>query len=246
MILLEELDTEFGHIRIVKSKENGRFTYYQNGCSHSEADIEGASTCAYVHVMYSVIRQSQAQRVLMIGCAGGTLATMLHRLGCHVTVVDINPYAFMLAKKYFNMPEEIDCIEEDGWYHLVNITERYDAIAVDAFNNDGTIAGQFILEDFFHAVRKALGHAGIVVMNVILKHDFDMLADRIALNIELAGIPSVLFDWERSSERNIIVAGGKDVGHMQINSDKKPVFIKHELQGIVRRKPITHRSNKTL
>ncbi len=243
MILLEELDTEFGSIRIVKSKEDGRFTYYQDGCAHSEADIEGTSTCAYVHVMYSIIRQSEAKRVLMIGCAGGTLATMLHRLGCQVTVVDINPHAFMLAKKYFNMPEEIHCIEEDGWSHLVNITEPYDAIAVDAFNNDGTVAGQFTIEDFFHTARKTLEHSGIIVMNVIVKHDFDMLADRIALNMESAGMSSVLFDWARSSDRNIIIAGGEGVEHMQINSDRKPAFIKHELQRIIRRKPIKHRSN---
>jgi spermidine synthase len=241
MILLEELDTEFGSIRIVKSKEDGRFTYYQNGCAHSEADIEGTSTCAYVHVMYSILRQSHARRVLMIGCAGGTLATMLHRLGCHVTVVDINPHAFMLAKRYFNMPEEIHCIKEDGWSHLVNITEPYDAIAVDAFNNDGTVAGQFTIEDFFHAARKALAHSGIVVMNAIVKHDFDMLADRVALNMESAGMPSVLFDWERSSDRNVIIAGGKGVEQIHINSDRKPAFIKQELQKIIRRKPIKHR-----
>lgn len=242
MILLEELDTEFGSIRIVKSKEDGRFTYYQDGCAHSEADIEGTSTCAYVHVMYSILRQSQVRRVLMIGCAGGTLATMLHRLGCHVTVVDINPHAFMLAKRYFNMPEEINCVEEDGWSHLVNMTESYDAIAVDAFNNDGTVVGQFILGDFFHVVRKVLGHSGIVVMNVIVKHDFDMLADRVALNMQSAGISPVLFDWSRSSDRNIIVAGGKNVQHIHIGPERKPPLIKHELQRIICRKPREYRS----
>src|SRR3989442_624287 len=98
MILLEELDTEFGNIRITLSKHDGAYTYYQNGCFHSQANSDGISTCAYVHVMYKIIKQSGAQRVLMIGCAGGTLATMLHRLGCQVTVVDINPYAFTIAK----------------------------------------------------------------------------------------------------------------------------------------------------
>jgi hypothetical protein len=73
-----------------------------------------------------------------------------------------------------------------------------------------------------------------------------MLADRIALNMQFAGMPSVLFDWDRGNDRNIIVAGGEGAEQLQINSDKKPGFIKHELQGVVRRKPIRHRSNKVL
>jgi len=246
MILLEELDTEFGNIRIVRSKSNGNCTYYQNGCSHSEADMEGISTCAYVHVMYSIIRQSQAQRVLMIGCAGGTLATMLYNLGCEVTVVDINPHAFTLARRYFNMPEEVTCITEDGWSYILNTPHRYDAIVVDAFGSDGNVAGQFILPDFFRTARDVLAYSGIVLMNVIVNHDFDMLADRIALNMELAEIPAVLFDWSRSTDRNIIVAGGRNSDHMLIDCDKKPPQIRHELQEITRRKARKHCSNTPL
>ena len=237
MILLEELDTEFGSIRIVKSKDDGTFTYYQNGCSHSGADIEGTSTYAYVHVMYSIIRQSQAKRVLMIGCAGGSLATMLYRLGCEVTVVDINPHAFVLAKRYFNMPQEINCVEEDGWSYLVNTQQCYDAVAVDAFNNDGTVSQQFMLVDFFNTVRNVMGADGIVVMNVTVEHDFDMQADRTAHHMELAGMPSVLFDWSRSSDRNMVVAAGRGIEQIHIDSEKNPMSIQHELKRIIRRKP---------
>lgn len=245
MDVLEDLKTEFGNIRIVKSKEDGRLTYYQDGCAHSEADIEGTSTCAYVHVMYSIVRQSQAQKVLMIGCAGGTLATMLHRLGCQVTVVDINPHAFTIARKYFQMPEGIDCIQDDGWQYMLNTAERYDAIAIDAFNNDGSVSQQFILQDFFHLVRKVIKPASVVVMNIIVDHDFDMLADRAAVNMESSGIPSVLFDWEQCSGRNIIVAGGEGTERLRIDLDRKPPLIRHELQRIIRRKPRKHRSNKS-
>src|SRR5271155_278014 len=124
MDLLEDLETEFGNIRIVRYKHDGSHAYYQGFCSHSEANKEGVSTCTYVHTMFGIIRQLDAQRVLMIGCAGGSLATMLHRAGCEVTAVDINPHAFTLAKRYFQMPEEVRCVVGDGRSYMNRTSER--------------------------------------------------------------------------------------------------------------------------
>ena len=236
MILLEDLDTEFGNIKIMRSKRKGSYSYYQEGCFHSEINAEGISACGYVHVMYSIIKQAQARRVLMIGCAGGTLATMLQRMGCEVTAVDINPHAFTLAKRYFQMPEAVKCVVEDGVAYLLKTGERYDAIAIDAFDNDGTVPKKFTTEDFFKIVREALDPFGIVVINVMVGHDLDMLADRIALKMELANLPPVPFDRPGRHDRNVIIAGGV-VDHVQIASSRKPVWVRHELLGIMRRSP---------
>jgi len=236
MILLEELDTEFGHIKIIRSKSDGHCTYYQNDCFHSQATAEGVSTCAYVHVMHSVIRQSEAKDILMIGCAGGTLATMLHRLGCKVTVVDVNPHAFTLARKYFHMPEEVQCIVDDGWSYLLRTGNRYDAIAIDAFSSDGTVPEQFVGEDFFLILKEVLRPSGVVVMNVMVAHDLDLLADRIALNMSAANLPATLFDWPGRTHRNTIIGGGV-VEQIQVVSQKKPRYVRRELQGVIRRLP---------
>jgi spermidine synthase len=234
MILLEELDTECGNIRIVRSKGDGACSYYQGLCLHSQINEDGVSMCGYVHVMYSVIRQSQALRVLMIGCAGGTLGTMLHRLGCKVTVVDINPHAFTLARKHFGMPADITCVVDDGWSYLLKTGRRYDAIAIDAFSGDGSIADEFTGEDCFRIVKEVLDPSGVVVMNVLPEHDLDMLGDRVASNMESAGLPSVIFDRPGKGGRNVVVAGGA-VGHIQIVSFRKPACVRQELHGIIRR-----------
>lgn len=239
MLLLEDLDTEFGNIKIMRSRSDGTCTYYQDACFHSQANAEGVSTCGYVHVMYSIIKQSEARKVLMIGGAGGTLATMLHRLGCQVTVVDINPHTFTLAKKYFQMPEEIECVVEDGRNYLLKTGKRFDAIAIDAFNTDATVPEQFTSEEFFQVARKVLRPSGVVAMNVMIAHDFDLLADRIALNMEAADLPAILFDWQGRNDRNIIIAGGA-VEQMQIRAYKKPSFVRREVQGIIRRSPKKH------
>ena len=234
MILLEELDTEFGNIKIMRSRHDGTCSYYQEACFHSQINAEGVSTCGYVHVMYSVIRQALARRVLMIGCAGGTLATMLHHLGCKVTVVDINPHAFTLAKKYFRMPEEVECVVGDGWSYLHKTAQRFDAIAIDAFSSDGFVPEQFTNEDFYRVVREALDPLGVVVVNVMVAHDIDMLADRIALNMQASNMPAVLFDRPGLRDRNVIIAAGA-VDHIRIASHRKPVGVRHELRGIIRR-----------
>lgn len=236
MLLLEELDTEFGNIKIMRSRSDGTYTYYQDSCFHSQATAKGISTCGYVHVMDSIIRQSGAHSVLMIGCAGGTLATMLHRLGCKVTVVDINPHAFRLARKYFQMPDDIECIVEDGCAYLLKNWQRFDAIAIDAFNTDATVPKQFTSEEFFEMVSKVLRPCGVVAMNVMVAHDFDMLADRIALNMEHAGLTTILFDWQGRKNRNIIIACGA-VEQTQVRAYRKPTFVRREVQGIIRRSP---------
>lgn len=139
MMLLEALDTEFGHIKIVKNPSDGRITYYQNMCFHSQATAEGVSTCAYVHVMFEVLRHASPRRVLALGCAGGTLATMLSRLGCEVTMVDINPHAFVFAKRYFQLPDSVECVAEDGRQFIARTQQVYDAIAIDVFDEQGVI-----------------------------------------------------------------------------------------------------------
>ncbi len=232
MMLLEELDTEFGKIRIIQSP-SGICTYYQNGCSHSEADAEGISTCAYIHVLYSLITQSAAKRVLMIGCAGGTLATMLHRAGHQVTVVDINPHAFTLAKRYFHMPEEICCITHDGYAYLQNAPQHYDAIVVDVFSGDGQVPEVFTQPDFFCTARHVLAQDGSVLMNIIVPLD-DMMANDIVHHMASAGLPTFLFDWTNGSDRNIIIAGGSHIANLQVDSDGP---IPYHLKGLKGRKP---------
>ena len=237
MILLEDFHTPYGRIRITKSRSDGTCTYYQDGCCHSQINTEGVSTCGYVHVMYSIIRQTKAQSVLMIGCAGGSLATMLHRLGCDVTMIDVNPHAFTLAKRYFQMPEAVECKIDDGWSYLLRTKRRFDVIAVDAFNSDGTVPEQFTNEAFFMRAKEVLQSSGVITMNVMVDHDMDMRADFIAQNMEAAKMPVILFDWPGQTYRNVIIAGGTVVEQIQITSKNKPKFVEDEVGGVVRRTP---------
>ncbi len=231
MIILEEIKTEYGNIVITQSKRTGFRSYCQDECLHSEAQISGTSTCAYIHVMYHAIRQVNAQKILVIGCAAGSLATMLNRVGCEVDVVDINPYAFSIAWKYFAMPRSVTCYLMDGLKFLQKSPKKYDAIAVDAFSSDGTVPAQFTSVDFFRLARRRLYEDGIVVMNTLVESDEDKTPDEAENTMRKAGMPVIRFDWPMLSHRNIIIAAGnieniQPVEHIGIKS------LRDELRGV--------------
>ena len=61
-------------------------------------------------MMVELIRGAGSDEILIVGGAGGTLATMLWRLNKRVTIVDIDPLAFKIARRYFALPSGIRCV----------------------------------------------------------------------------------------------------------------------------------------
>ena len=102
-----------GHL-IVQDDRTGKVSYWQKEYHQSAADRHGVSTADYIHAMFFFLQQAQSRDVLMIGCGGGTLATMLHRAGVASTVVDLHQMSFDIAHRYFHMPEKIECHTGDG------------------------------------------------------------------------------------------------------------------------------------
>lgn len=236
MALLQQFKTDFGTIRVTRSARDGTLAYYENGCFHSQANRNGISICAYVHVIHEIIRQAHARNVLIIGCAGGTLATMLRRLNCKVTVVDINPMAFAVARRYFRLPADVRCVRRDGKAYLRTTRKYYDAVVVDVFGSDNAVPRKFMTEAFFHRVGDVLSPSGVMVMNVMTANDKDMWADVIARNAQSAGMDITMFDWPRQKDRNTLIAGGMSQ-RTHIPSGREPAWIRHDLRGIIRRRP---------
>lgn len=236
MALLKKYQTDYGTISITQSRHDGSLTYYQNGCYHSQSTRQGLSLCAYVHLIQEIIRQVRARRVLVIGCAGGTLATMLRRLHCRVTAVDINPLAFMIARKHFQLPDDVRCVRRDGITYLRNTPKKYDAVVVDVFGTANQVPRAFTTHRFFNMVHAALSAKGVMIMNVMTADDHDMRADTIAQNAQSQHMPITLFDWPRQKDRNTILVGGS-IGHIRIPSGHEPPWMEQDFKGIIRRPP---------
>ncbi len=206
MITVAERKSRFGAITILK-KSTGSLLYVQGDSFQSEADENGISLVGYIHAIFGLIQQARAKSVLMIGCGGGTLATMLARIGCRLTVVDIDPHAFLLARRYFRFPESVTCRVADGCQYLLSEQGAFDAVVLDAFRG-GFMPDHLTSAAFFALVRPRLTASGSFFVNVHVESDRDDAPDQVAAAMTSAW-PSVrILDREGHPHRNAIVMAG--------------------------------------
>jgi cyclopropane fatty-acyl-phospholipid synthase-like methyltransferase len=200
-------------------RSGGKVSYWQKEYHQSAADASGVSTADYIHAMYFFLQQAQCRDVLMIGCGGGTLATMLHRSGVRVTVVDIHKMSFDIARGYFHMPDGIDCHVADGIAYLKRYAYRHDAIVLDAFGAGG-MPDKFKSPAFFQLARSRLAARGaLFLMNVIVDDDDDSTPDDLVRIMRGQWARVRLLDTDGWVDRNAVIAAGAVTGL------KKPVVL---------------------
>jgi spermidine synthase len=198
-----------GRHEIVIQQDNasGGVTYHQAGDHQSVADSQGVSTAEYIHALYGFIRQSGARRVLMIGGGGGTLATMLARGRIAVTILDVDPLSFEIARRYFHMPAGVVCHLADGAAWLRRHAERYDAIVLDAYANE-KIPRHLTTAAFFASVKARLARGGIFLTNLIVKDDADRHPDIFCRRLKTVFASVKLLDADGWVDRNAIALAG--------------------------------------
>ena len=207
MNTIAERKSRFGVITILEGKIKGSVVYRQGDFFQSEADGNGVSLVSYIHAIYGLLEQTQSRKILMIGCGGGTLATMLCRNGREVTVVDIDAQAFLLARKYFGLPKSAVCRVADGCEFLLSEPSVYDAIVLDAFLGD-EIPAQLQTSAFFRLAHTHLSRRGCVLANVHVKDDLDEVPDRMAARMATIWPDVRILDAQGSTDRNAIVLAG--------------------------------------
>jgi len=204
---IDVLQSELGPITIRRNAETGAVLYELDGWGQSTADSGGISQASYIHAIFGLLSQTKARDILIIGCAGGTLATMLARAGRCPTLVDCDPHAFILARQYFNLAEDAACHLADGAAFLRADTGLHDAVVLDAFVGD-QIPPHLQTPEFFALVRERLAPGGMVLANVHVKHDFDDYADRLAKTMKGTWPEVRVLDAIGRCPRNAIVMAG--------------------------------------
>ncbi|MBI3676267.1 MAG: fused MFS/spermidine synthase [Proteobacteria bacterium] len=193
---------------IEQHNATGRISYWQRGDNQSVADRYGVSLADYIHAMYGLLRQAKCDDVLMIGCGGGTLATMLHRAGVKVTIVDIDRASFEISRRYFRLPHGIECHVCDGQIFLRRNRARYDAIVLDAYSNQ-SVPKHFLTNAFFKLAKSRLrARNAVFLMNLLVADDDDRKPDRIARLMRKAWRNVRLLDAEGWTDRNAIALAG--------------------------------------
>ena len=196
----------FGMIKLRYRQRDRTLVYEQKGGNQSAADETGISLDAHVHALHDLTLQTQAKSVLLIGCAGGTLATMLTRSGRRVTAVDIDKVAFELARRYFSLPKEVVCVVSDGLTYMENTKRRFDAVILDTFIGE-KIPEHMRGETLFSTIGKCVSPGGAVFVNVCLDGRGDLTADHIARGFKSQGWSTRLLD-SPGPQRNAIVMAG--------------------------------------
>jgi spermidine synthase len=187
---------------------SGGVSFWQRDDNHSLADSRGISTADYIHAMYGFLRQAGCRDVLMIGCGGGTLATMLRRVGVKVTIVDIDGVSFEIARTYFHMPDDVECHTADGEDFLKKTSHTYDAVVLDAYC-DNEIPRHMVSRRFFNLVKSRLKPRGsIVLLNLIVRDDDDGTPDRIARLMRRTWPQVRLLDAVEHEGRNAVAVAG--------------------------------------
>jgi 2-polyprenyl-3-methyl-5-hydroxy-6-metoxy-1,4-benzoquinol methylase len=193
---------------IEQHNATGSVSYWQEGDHQSQADRCGVSLAEYIHAIFGLLRQAKCRRVLMIGCGGGTLATMLHRAGVDVTIVDVDPASFEVARHYFHMPDAIECHIADGRAFLRRGSTFYDAVVLDAFAKT-VVPRHLLTPSFFALVKSRMRPRGSVfLINLIVADDDDPLPVRVVRNMRDVWRDARRLDQEEWEDRNAIAMAG--------------------------------------
>jgi len=201
--LLGRYQGKNGQIEIVECSWDGTRVYFEEGVRQSQATPDGESIFTYVKLMDELL--SRSQQILMLGCGGGNLATRLSRLGKQLTIVDINPLSFVLAHKYFGLPDELPCIVSDFRKFVFDDRAYYDGIAIDVGGPGFRFMDEFDGETC-DAIRARLAPGGRIAMNVMVANDIDPTPDRIATRLAGDGLQTWIVDEQGIEDRNAVLA----------------------------------------
>ncbi len=148
---------------------------------------KGPTGMYYDYAMASLFMSGNdgPKKVLVLGNGSGTFATQCKRYfeNIDVTGVEIDQKITDLAKKDFELPEDVEVITYDGRAYLNAIDDKYDVIMVDAYQ-DITIPFQMSSVEFFQLVEDHLNDEGVMVVNMNMRSNSvgninDYLADTI-------------------------------------------------------------------
>jgi SAM-dependent methyltransferase len=147
----------------------------------------------------------RSKSILVLGCGGGNLATRLARLGKGLTIVDNNPISFVIAHKFFGLPDDLTCMVADFRRFVYDDDALYDGIAIDVGGPGFQFNDEFDVETC-DAIRARLAPGGRIVMNVTVKNDIDPAPDRIAARLAGDDMRVWIVDEQGIEDRNAIIA----------------------------------------
>lgn len=155
------------------------------------------------------------KRVLILGNAGGTIATSLRALDPDVVVdaVDYDKQLAELGKRWFDLGgDRLRLLTGDARVELRRSEGNYDAILVDAYRQP-YIPFHLSTKEFFSLAKDRLAPGGVVVVNVGHPEGDYELEEVLGATMRAAGLRHVLRDQAQSLNTQLVArAEPFDVG----------------------------------
>ncbi|MGC1303889.1 MAG: hypothetical protein WA840_16100 [Caulobacteraceae bacterium] len=215
MKLLAHCSEDGRTVRVIEYKLDRSRLYFEGPSLYTHVDAEGNNQLDYVTAMETLL--AGEADVLLLGTAGGALATRLSRRGVSVTAVDNWPAAFRIAREWFHLPPEVECVHADGLAFLKTTPSRWSAIAIDVF--DGVeIPAAFFAEGVAATLLQALKPHGLIVWNVA-DSALSWTVHRLIKGLRSAGLKPTAFPVLSEDVGNTLVVCRKPPNLEQIDTD---------------------------
>jgi spermidine synthase len=203
MIQLESCAIADRQVTVFERRFDRSRLYFENGTLYSHVGPLGHNQLDYVGAMAALFRSTR--EVLLLGTAGGALATMLSRQRSRVTAVDDFSPAFALAKKWFHLPDDVECVCADAWAFLRASDRRWGGIAVDLFRGN-EIPAPFLTPAFAERLVDSVAARGPIVWNVADAPDSEATREVLEM-LRAAGLRARALSVVSPTVGNTIIVG---------------------------------------
>lgn len=121
----------------------------------------------YISKMQSLLPKDTIadKSVLLLGLGGGSVATMLHENNFKtIDACELDERIGSVAKKYFDLPPEVNITVDDARHYINNNTKKYDVIIFDIFKGEEN-PGHVITIESLTKVKVMLKPDGLILIN---------------------------------------------------------------------------------
>ena len=170
---------EFVLITSCGSKRRMRFQNISSGCQ-SEIDLKNVNSPSEEYIQLMIISliyfpiDQKEKEILIFGLGGGILPRSigLLQLNSHLTIVEIDPIVFQMAKKYFYFKNNsnINVIIQDAKDFMQNLSSEktYHLIYMDIYDHTSSVPLNVRNEEFFRQIKSHLNPInGLLVLNLV-------------------------------------------------------------------------------
>lgn len=255
--LVDERPSFFGNIKVVEvtseerqnegsdttnSHSERKFRIYLvDGTMQSIVRSDGVSYANYTHALERLGRsyQPKAERVLVLGLAGGVLPMSFAKSGSHVDVVEIDPVSQEIAVKYFGFePDRVSVLLTDARVFVKQNAPAYDLVFVDLFQSDA-VPEHVLSAEFVRDLRNCVSTNGIVVFNSFFipqqSYSSSYYGYLKTVSISFSDM-NVYYSSVRGTKNVFLVAANRELKHPQLDLTGLPPPV-HEVLSDALAKP---------